>query len=150
MLTAEDIIKEKGGTIISVAPDTTIKETLKVMTENKIGGILIKEEERFVGIWTERDLLRNSLVDGFDITVAKVGDYMVTDLEVAKHDTTIFNLMDIFLGRRLRHLPVENNGVFIGMLTIGDVIKANLNEKTKELESMNSVINWDYYENWQW
>ena len=58
--------------------------------------------------------------------------------------------MDKFLGLRLRHLPVEKEGEFIGLLSVGDVLKASLHEKTEELEKLNGMVSWDYYEEWRW
>ena len=58
--------------------------------------------------------------------------------------------MDKFIGLRLRHLPVEKEGEFIGLLSVGDVLKASLHEKTEELEKLNGMVSWDYYEEWRW
>ena len=148
MQTAEDIIREKDREILSVTRDTLIYEALRIMVSNKVGAILIRENEKIVGVWTERDLLRNTLEDGFDPKSTAVGEVMVTELHSAPHTDTIYNLMDKFLGLRVRHLPVEKNGDYVGLLSIGDVIRANLNEKTRELEALNAVVSWDYYEDW--
>ncbi len=85
MKTAEEILQEKARDIISVTPDTTIEEALQLMSYHKIGAILIKEGEHIVGIWTERDLMRNVLSPGFDIRQARIGDYMTTNLLSAPH-----------------------------------------------------------------
>lgn len=150
MKTAEDIINEKGGEMIWVTEDTTISNALKKMLGNKIGAILVKREDRIVGIWTERDLMRNTLEEGFDPGTALVKDYMMTNLRFAPAGDSDYMLMDKFLGMRLRHLLVEKDGKYIGLLSAGDVIKANLNEKTREFEQLNKLFSWEYYENWRW
>ncbi len=150
MKTAEDLLKEKGTEIISVNPDAVIQEAVKVMNERKIGGIAIKEGDKIVGIWTERDLLRNVAEDTFDYKTTPIKNVMQTDLLTANYDESIYTLMDKFLGEKIRHLFIVKDGKFIGLLSIGDVVKANLNEKTKELEELNAVFNWDYYNNWRW
>ena len=150
MKTAEDILKEKGSEMIWVTEDTTISEALKKMVGNKIGAILVKKDDRFVGIWTERNLMRNTLLEDFDPNTAKVKDYMSANLRSAPAGDSLYMLMDKFLGMRLRHLLIEKNNKYIGLLSSGDVIKADLNEKSKELEKLNAMISWEYYENWKW
>ncbi len=148
MTTAEEMVTDKGGDIICVPPSTTIRDALAVMVESRVGAVLVKEKEEIVGIWTERDLMRNTLIDGFDPATARIVDFMVAPIRSAPHTDTVYNLMDKFLGLRLRHLPIERNGHYIGMVSVGDVIKACLREKTRELESLNAVVSWDYYEDW--
>ena len=150
MKTAEDMVRDKGGEIISVVADTTIHQALQVMVDHRVGATLIRENDQIVGIWTERDLMRNTLIEGFDPEQARIGDYMVAPIRSAPHTDTVYNLMDKFLGLRLRHLPIEKDGEYIGLLSVGDVMKANLQEKTRELESLNAVVSWEYYEDWHW
>ena len=122
MNTAEDMVRDKGGDIISVAAITTISTALQVMVKNKVGAILIKEDDQIVGIWTERDLMRNTLIQGFDPASARIGDYMVEPIRSAPHTDTVYNLKDKFLGLRLRHSPIEKNGRYVGLLSVGDVM----------------------------
>ncbi len=150
MRTAEDIINAKKKAIISVPPDTTLQHALTVMLENRIGAMLVQNEDQIIGIWTERDLMSNTLVQGFDPRTALIKTYMTTQLVTAPHTDTIYLLLDKFLGRRLRHLLIEKNGKIIGLLSTGDVVRANLNEKTRELEELNAMVSWEYYENWGW
>lgn len=150
MKTAEDILQEKGDEIICVTEDVTIFEALKVMTKHNIGAILVERGDKVVGIWTERDLMRNILTDGFDPKTARVGEHMITALRFASAKDSVYMLMDKFLGLRLRHLLIEKDGKFIGLLTPGDAIKVILHEKTRELMALNAPPSWEYYEDWQW
>ncbi|MFT5378303.1 MAG: CBS domain-containing protein [Candidatus Latescibacterota bacterium] len=150
MQTAEDIVRMKNNEIISVSPQATIAEALQIMVTHKIGAILVFDAGLIAGIWTERDLMRNTLLEGFDPQQARLGDYMVKEVTFASYNETIYELMDKFLGLRLRHLPVEKEGELIGLLSIGDVLKASLYEKTKELEKLNGMVSWAYYEEWRW
>ena len=110
MQTAEDIVRMKNSAIISVSPQATIAEALQTMVAHKIGAILIMDAGLIAGIWTERDLMRNIQQEGFDLQRAPIGDYMIKDVKFAAHDETVYELMDKFLGLRLRHLPVEKGG----------------------------------------
>jgi len=150
MITAEEMVKQKGQEIITVPPDTTIYHALQVMLAHRIGAVLVKEGDEFVGIWTERDLMANTVTPGFDPNTARIRDYMVTGLQSAPHDESAYRLFDKFLGIRLRHLLIEKDGRFIGLLSTGDVIKTCLVEKADELKQLNSIVGWEYYENWRW
>lgn len=150
MKTAEDILMEKNRDMICVSPETTIHDALQTMVEYKIGAILVKDGEDLVGIWTERDLMRNVLEQGFDVRTARIGDYMTRGLLSVPHTADIYTMKDRFLGKRLRHLLVERDGKFIGMVSAGDVMKAALADKSEELDNLNAAVNFDYYENWKW
>jgi CBS domain-containing protein len=149
MNTAEDILNELNREMIYTDPDTTLKDALKIMVEKRIGAMVIKEGEEIKGIWTERDLMRNVLEDSFDLDKAALKDYMTTNIHTAPYDSSFYKLYDIFLGKRFRHLLIEKNGKIIGIISIGDVIKANLNRKTRELNDLNKIMKLDYYENWK-
>ncbi len=150
MLTAEDVLKQKGQDIISINPDATVAEALDIMLKNNIGAILVKDGEEYVGIWTERDLMRNVVTDGFYSKTSKIKDYMSTNLQAEPSTDSIYQLMDKCLGRKHRHLLIEKNGKIIGILSGGDISRAQLMEKSQELDELNKIANWDYYENWKW
>ncbi len=149
MYTAQDILNEKGTEMIHTDPESTVADALKIMLDKKIGAIVIKDGDNIVGIWTERDLMRNVITEGFFSKTSKIKDYMSTDLKIARYDDTIFSLQDKFLGKRIRHLFIERDGNIIGIISTGDVIKAILNEKTKELEQLHAIVKFDYYEDWK-
>lgn len=149
MKTAGDIIAANGRQIISISPDTSIRDALNVMVKNRLGAVLVKEKEEYVGIWTERDLIRDVLRDDFDSRSNLVRDSMITDLKKADVSATLYDLMDKFLGLRLRHLLIEKDGKCLGLLSIGDVIKAELQDKKKEVEQLNAIASWEYYEEWK-
>lgn len=149
MYTAEDMLNEKGTDIIFTSPESTVADALKIMIENKIGAIVIKDNEDIVGIWTERDLMRNVMTEGFFSKTSKIKDYMSTDLKYANFDETMFSLQDKFLGKRIRHLFIKKDNKIIGILSTGDIIKTSLNEKTKELEDLHAIVKFDYYEDWK-
>lgn len=150
MKTANDVIQNKGSDIVSVTEDTIVLEALKKMNENKVGAILVTRDGRPVGIWTERDLMRNILDSTFDPKATPIGDVMTKELIIAPHTDTVYNLMDKFLGLRVRHLLIEKDGETIGMVSSGDVMKTSIQEKDEELKQLNSMVGWDYYENWGW
>jgi signal-transduction protein with cAMP-binding, CBS, and nucleotidyltransferase domain len=150
MKTAEDIVNQKGGKMVSVPGETIIQGALELMIEKKLGAVLVTDQGQTVGIWTSRDLMRNVVVKGFDPRKAIVRDYMSAPLLSAPHTDTPYNMMDKFLGRRVNHLMIEKEGRYIGILSSGDVMKAVIQDKSEELSQLRSMVSWEYYEEWRW
>ena len=150
METAKNMVEGKGREIVSVPVGTTLFAALEKMNQNKVGSILVTRDEKIIGIWTERDLMQDIIKEGFDLKLALIEDYMTTRLISAPHTDTVFNLMDKFLGLRIRHLFIEEDGNIIGLVSGGDVMKCVIHEKDAELKQLNSMVSWDYYEDWKW
>lgn len=151
MKTAEDILNDKRPfKIISIAADQTVATAIERMNQANIGAILIEKQGEIAGIWTERDLLRAMSHAGFDPKTAIIGDHMKTQLHSAAHDTEVVQLEEMFLGLFIRHILVKKDDRFIGLLSIGDVLRASLLEKDRRIRELNSIASWQYYENWGW
>ncbi len=148
--TAEEVLEEKGSQIYSVSSKTTLLNALEIMNEKKIGAILVKDNDSIVGIWTERDLMIDSIKPGFDLKDAVVADYMTTDLKTAPHDCKIYTLADMILGLRIRHIIIEREGKFVGVLSSGDIIRADLQLRTEEMKELDSIVQLEYYDEWKW
>jgi CBS domain-containing protein len=149
MKIAQDLIEDKNRELVSVPSTTTIAEAIVRMANENVGCLLVSEGDTITGIWTERDLARDLVIDGFDITSATVGQYMSTPLITCEWNESVYNLMDKFLGCRVRHLPVKKEDIFIGLLSAGDIMKASIRAKDQELAHANSQLSWDYYEEWK-
>jgi len=150
METAKNMVADKGREIVSVPVGTTLFDTLKTMNQKKVGAILVTRDNKIIGIWTERDLMQDIIQEDFDLKSAPIEEYMTTQLVSAPHTDTVFNLMDKFLGLRIRHLLIEEDGDIIGLVSGGDVMKCVIHEKDTELKQLNSMVSWDYYEDWRW
>ena len=148
--TAEDILNEKGSEMFTIGSEALVADAIAFMNKNKVGAILVRDGAKYVGIWTERDLLKNVLNTGFDPSTAKIGDHMQTKLICAQHDEGLFHLIDKFLGLRVRHLLIQREGQYIGMLSAGDVMRAALQQRTEELERLQDIVKLDYYDEWRW
>jgi CBS domain-containing protein len=150
MKIAEDIVKDKKSEIISISPDETVQQACTIMLNHKVGAIVVKENDDYIGIWTERDLLRNITTDGFNPSTSRVGDYMTAPLHNVSYDASLYQIGDMFLGLFVRHLLVEKEGECIGIISTGDVLRANLIEKDQKFKELNSFVSWEYYEDWKW
>ena len=150
MKIAGDILNDKKRDMVTIRPDQTIREALERMQVNRIGAILVKRGEKIVGIWSERDLARDILKQGFDIDTALVENYMSTRLYTAPDDTPILKLQEMFLGLFIRHILITHRRKTVGLLSIGDVMRAGLLEKDTQIRDLTAMASWEYYENWGW
>jgi CBS domain-containing protein len=150
MKTAEDILNEKQRDMVWIARDKTVFDAVRLMVENSIGAILVKEKDRFVSIFSERDLLRNTANPDFNPKETQVADYMSSPLHCAPHDMPLIRITEKFLGLFIRHLMIEKEGRQVGLLSIGDVLRANLLDQDKQIKELNAVASWEYYEDWGW
>ncbi|HSM90172.1 MAG TPA: CBS domain-containing protein [Desulfobacterales bacterium] len=150
MKTAGDILKDKKREMVTVRPEQTIREALERMQVNRIGAILVKRNDKIVGIWSERDLARDVLKPGFDIDTARVENHMTARLFTAPDDTPLLKLQEMFLGLFIRHILITQGRKTIGLLSMGDVLRASLLEKDAQIKDLNAIASWEYYENWGW
>ncbi len=150
MKTAEEMVLEKNRPTVTIDASKPIIDALKLMNENKIGAILVTEGGRSVGIYTERDLLKNMVDRGFNPQTSRIGDYMTIPLKTAPHDTSLLKLKEMFLGLFIRHIMIEKQGQHIGLISIGDVLRASLLEQDRQIKDLNAIASWEYYENWGW
>ncbi|MCK5146457.1 CBS domain-containing protein [bacterium] len=146
MKTAEEILKEKGCELVFLGSQETVAEALKLMAAHKIGSVLVKDGNVFRGIYTEKDLVRDAQVPGFNPGTTMLKKAATSELVFAPHDTAVYSLQDLMLGKRLRHVLVMKEGRALGLLSIGDLTRAVLNEKKEQL----SKVSWSYYEDWKW
>lgn len=151
MKTAADILAQKTKRMISVRADQRISEALTLMNAHKIGAMLVRDEtSRVVGIWTERDLIQDVLNPGFDPRTAIIGHYMTSDLHTAPADATILELKEMMLHLFIRHLLISDAGRIVGILSVGDIVRASLAEQDRHIQELRDHTSWQYYETWAW
>jgi len=146
--TAQDILDEKGTTIHAIPGDRTLHQALEIMLRHGVGSVLVKEEGELVGIWTDRDLMHNAVDPDVDLKKAQVRDYMTRDIPVASTSTDPYELMDKYLGLRVRHLLIKDGKAAVGLLSMGDVVRFCLQDKMREMEELKEEVNWEYFEDW--
>ncbi|SPD76091.1 putative Histidine kinase [uncultured Desulfobacterium sp.] len=136
MKTAEDILSEGVFNLVVVTPDTTVYDSVNVMVNNKIGSLLIKEGEKIVGVWTERDFMRDFINPDFDPKAVPIGACMKTGFGLISHSAPIYKLVDMFSESDIRHLIVEKNGRHIGLISAEEVNKIAIEEISKNYKSL--------------
>jgi CBS domain-containing protein len=118
-----DILREKGPTVITIAPELPLQEAVQVLVQNNIGALVVFDGE-IRGIVSERDLLRRAAHDIQQLASVLVRDIMTADVITASPDEQIREVMDTMTEHRIRHLPVVENGRLAGIISIGDVVNA--------------------------
>lgn len=139
MLIAE-ILKDKGGAVFTAAPADDLQSTINALDQKRVGALVICEGDRVVGILSERDLVRAVASHGRDALSKPVSEYMTQDVVFAEPTETVGVLMERMTDRRIRHLPVIQNGRLVGVVSIGDLVKSKIAEATFEAESMKAYI----------
>ena len=148
--TAQDLLDQKQSAMVTVSHDTIIKDAIQSMVTSKVGAILVTKNQEIVGIWTERDLLRNSLTPDFDLDRSRIESYMVAPVIGVPSDTPLIKLEEMFVGLYIRHILVTKDGKPAGLLSIGDVMRASLLNQDQKIKELNRMVSWEYYENWGW
>ncbi|HWP67746.1 MAG TPA: CBS domain-containing protein [Rectinemataceae bacterium] len=134
MKTVNDILKTKGRAVVAVNPEAGVIEALEIMAERNIGAILVLSPNGDVaGIFSERDFARKIILKGYSSDSSKVREMMTTKIVCAEPTTTIADCMSLMTDNHFRHLPIKENGKVVGVVSIGDVVKALIEEKERTI-----------------
>jgi CBS domain-containing protein len=140
MKTVRDLLDVKGGNLWSVAPDQTVYEALALMAEREVGAVLVFEGGRMVGILSERDYARQVILKGKASKDTPVREIMTPRVITVGPDQCMDDCMAIMTNKRVRHLPVVVGDRVVGILSIGDVVKAVISEKQSHIEQLEDYI----------
>jgi CBS domain-containing protein len=134
-----EILEEKGGDVLEISADASVLEAVQRMVENNVGSLLVKDAGGVVGIVTERDYLRRVTLEG-RTEEAPVSEIMSSPLVIATLETTIDECMALMTDRRIRHVPVVDEGNVVGLVSIGDLVKFKSKLQTFEIQFLNEYI----------
>lgn len=141
MKTARQLLEAKGHEVLSVTPETIVYDALLIMAEKGVGALLvIDDSDQLVGIFSERDYAREVALKGKTSRVAKTSEIMSTTLTTVTPDQLVDECMALMSDRRIRHLPVVDNGKVIGVLSIGDLVKETITYQQFLIEQLESYI----------
>jgi CBS domain-containing protein len=140
-MNAEMILKAKGNEVITTDPETTVAKAVAKMQQKKIGAlVIVGDGAEIAGIVTERDVLHGLAEHGAALLEKKVGDIMTCEVLTAAPGDDVDTLMGLMTRRRCRHIPVEENGVLCGVISIGDLVKSRLDEVEREADQLRDYI----------
>jgi CBS domain-containing protein len=141
MRTVHDILQTKGTDVWSVTPDTTVYDALQVMADKNIGAVLVLDQaSRVAGVFSERDYARRVALEGRTAHDTRVGDIMSERVFGVHPDQTVEDCMSIMTERHIRHLPVVGADGVVGVVSIGDVVKAMLSHQEFMIEQLEAYI----------
>jgi CBS domain-containing protein len=135
-----DILEDKGHEVLQIEANATVFEAVKRMVEANVGSLLVSDAGRHIGIVTERDYLRRIALERRDDETIAVRDVMSSPLVVVTPDTSIDECMAVMTDRRIRHLPVVDEGIVVGIVSIGDVVKFTSRRQSFELKFLTDFI----------
>jgi len=140
-----DILKQKGGDTITVGPSTSVSDAIRLMSESRVGSVMVVSEDGdALGIFTERDVLNLLAARGEGAGAVQVDEVMTRKLVVAEPGTKIDQTLAAMTDNRCRHMPVLDQGKVLGVVSIGDLVKAKLEEMEFEVESLREYISAGY------
>lgn len=135
-----DILKTKGSTTHSTTPDTIVYDALAMMVGKNVSALLVMENEKLVGIFSERDYARKVVLKGKTSREITIGEIMTVELITVTPDSSIDSCMRLMTNRFIRHLPVLDNNQVVGIISIGDVVKHIIEEQKFIIENMEHYI----------
>ncbi len=137
-----ELLKGKGFHIVTGKPTDTVYDCVVLMKESRIGCLLIMEEGRIVGIFSERDVLMKIVAQKLDPEKTKVSEVMNRDVICVDPDTTIEEAMSIMTEKRIRHLPIMEDSVLMGMISVGDLTKWLSAQHRSHVQEINDLIHY--------
>ncbi len=141
MTTVRQILEgKKTAAVISVSPDVSVYEALELMAAREVSAVLVLEANRLVGIFTERDYARKLALKGRTSKQTLVSEMMTQNLLTISPSQTVEDVMEIMTENRFRHLPVVERGQLIGIVTIGDAVKAVIDAQQQTIRQLEGYI----------
>jgi len=140
MHTVKELLREKGHQVWTIAPQATVYEALELMAAKNVGSLVVVEDGDVMGVFTERDYARKGILQGRSSKTTSVAELMTTDVLYVSPDDTIENCMALMTDKRLRHLPVMENGKLDGVVSIGDIVKVVISEREFTIRELERYI----------
>jgi len=140
METVNQLLKVKGGQIFSVAPTDSVLRAIEIMATRHVGALLVMNQDSLLGIISERDYARKVILKNRSSHDTPVGDIMTANPVTVAADATVHHCMETMTEGRFRHLPVVDKGRVVGMLSIGDLVKAVIEDQSQKIEQLERYI----------
>ncbi len=134
------ILRHKGGPTITVSPDTSLADIASLLSSKRIGAVLVLEGDHLAGIVSERDIVHCLARHGAAALDLRAADAMTRSVQTTTLDTTVEDAMTAMTAGRFRHLPVYDGASMVGIISIGDVVKARLDEQANEVDNLRAYV----------
>ncbi len=140
MTTVKQLLEFKGHDIVSIEPDRTVYEAIELLAERRIGALLVIENDRLVGLISERDYARKVVLKGKSSKDTLVRDVMIQDLICVRPEASVDECMALMTDERVRHLPVLDKGKLVGIVSIGDAVRQIISERDFTIRQLEQYI----------
>ncbi len=140
MISVGSVIKASGQDILSVPPTHSVLDALRYMAEKNVGAVLVIEKDELIGIFSERDYARKVILRGRSSQATRVAEVMVSSLITVEAEQPLDVCMQLMTDHRIRHLPVLEEGLLVGVISIGDVVRQMLVEQKILIEQLEAYI----------
>jgi CBS domain-containing protein len=140
MSSVRDLLARKGNTVISVTPENTVLEAAHVMNDKGIGGVVVLSGTTLAGIFTERDIMRRVVAAGRDPAATKVAEVMTTECLTITADLQVPVCRAMMSSKRIRHLPVMQDGTLVGVVTSGDILAFEVAQAEAQIEQLEKYV----------
>jgi len=140
-MTVKAILDTKGRDVVTIASEKTLREAVELLTERRIGAVVVMDGAgRIGGILSERDIVRALAREGAAALDMATSAFMTAKVKTCRESHTVNEVMQIMTQSRFRHLPVEESGQLVGIVSIGDVVKRRIEEVEREAEEIRTYI----------
>lgn len=136
----KNIIQRKGNEIISVEPTCTVSDVARLLAERRIGAVLVMDGDKLVGVLSERDVVRGVAISGGSVLDESVVSLMTKTIVTCSLSKHVNEALALMTERRIRHLPIVEDGKLVGMISIGDLVNARINEVEQEADALKTYI----------
>ena len=140
MKLVKQLLEVKGHDVLSIGPDASVLDAVKLMAEKGVGALTVMEGTRMVGVVTERDYARKIILKGRSSDTTTVGEVMTSEVITTSGSGSVEQCMNVMTNSRIRHLPVVDDGVVTGIISIGDLVKAVIADQKEEIEQLEHYI----------
>lgn len=140
MKLVKQLLDDKGHDVLSISPDATVLDAVKMMAEKSVGALIVMDGEQLAGIVTERDYARKVILKGRASDDTPVRDIMTTNVVTTSSDSNVQICLGQVTNQRIRHLPVVDNGKVTGIISIGDLVKAIIADQQDEIDQLGQYI----------
>jgi CBS domain-containing protein len=140
MIKISDILRVKGGEVISLPSDSTVRELIAILAERRIGAVLVVDGSDLRGVVSERDVVRRLHTDGDAVLDTELVDLMSSDVVTCGMDDDLDTIAATMTERRIRHMPVMRDQTLVGVVSIGDVVKSRMEQLQSESDQLTHYI----------
>ncbi|MEK6674528.1 MAG: CBS domain-containing protein [Planctomycetota bacterium] len=140
MSTTQSILDRKGTSVATIDRNVTVLDAAKLMNERRIGALVVTSNDKVVGIFTERDVLNRIVAAGKDPKTTKVESVMTSPMACCKRDTALAECRTVMTNKRIRHLPVVEDGKLFGMISSGDILAGEVADQQQTIEYLHEYL----------